>query len=217
MWAANRNTESHRSHCAAELGRALQFKVALGGVEYPEPGAVRYTNLVVAELDTDAPILRAEKVDVYTTQSALAIVVSKLAIESGGDRALAELLRNRLRDRTDSGDSPLRLFVSELSVASAAGSVSLQDLRAQIEPTTDGRQAHCTFHTAEMASDAEPVALTIARLRNGQTGVRLQTQGAFQNSTPGTDGVLELLRTLVSDDHVIVPVSQEAEALLNLQ
>jgi hypothetical protein len=217
IWAAVRNTDVHRNHCAAELGRALRLKVMLGGVEYPEPGAVRYSNLIVADPQSDAPILRAERVDVYTTQSALAIVAPKVFIESTGGGAPAELLHNRLRDRTLNGAFPVRLYVSELVVASSAGDASLQEFRAQIEPTADGRRAHFTFRTAEMAKDAEPLALTIVRFHNGKTGVRLHTQGAFQDSAAGTDAVVRLLRALVADQQEIVPVSQEAEELLGLQ
>jgi hypothetical protein len=89
----------------------------------------------------------------------------------------------------------------------------VQELRAQIDTTADGRRAHFTFRTAELAKDAQPVALTIVR-GSAKTGVKLDTQGAFQNSTAGADGLVQLLRTLVGDDQVIVPVSPEADELL---
>jgi hypothetical protein len=216
IWAAVRNSEAHRHHCAAELGRALRLKVVLGGLEYPEPGAIRYTNLIVADPQTDIPIIRAGKIDLYKTQTALTIVAEKLTVETGAADALAELLYDRLRDRTQGGALPLRLFIGELLVASPTADVPLQEFRAQIDSTADGRRAHLTFRTAEMAKDTEPVALTIARLHNAQTGVRLYTQGAFQDSAAGAETVVQLLRTLVAGDQVIMPVSQEAEELLRL-
>jgi hypothetical protein len=191
----------------------LKLKVVLGGLEYPEPGAIRYTNLKVADPQTDAPIARADQIDVYTTQAALAIVAAKLTIEPGAPDALAELLHDRLRDRTQGGALPLRLFIGELVLASPTDDVSMQEFRAQIDTTADGRRAHFTFRTAEMAKDAQPVALTIVR-GSAKTGVRLDTQGEFQNSTTGADGLVQLLRTLVGGDQVIVPVSPEADELL---
>lgn len=216
IWAAVRNTEAHRRHCAAELGRFLQLKVVLGGLEYPEPGAIRYSNLIIADPQTDVPILRADKIDVFRTPAALAIVATNLTIESGAADALAELLHDRLRDRTQGGALPLRLFIGELLIASPTADVSVQEFRAQIDSTANGRRAHLTFRTAEMAKDAEPVALTIARLDNAKTGVRLDTQGAFQDSAEGTGAIVQLLRTLAAGDQVIVPVSQEAEDLLHM-
>jgi hypothetical protein len=214
IWAAVRNTDAHRNRCAAELGRALQLKVVLGGLDYPEPGAVRYANLVVADPGSDSPILRAEKVDAYRAQSSLAIVAPKLTIDSSGAGALAELLHNRLRDRTLNGALPIRLYVSELIVASPDGDVTLQEFRAQIEPTEDGRRAHLTFRTTEMGKDAEPVALTIVRFHNAKTGVRLDTHGALHDAAVGTPAIVQLLRKLVTDQPVVVPVSQEAVELL---
>jgi hypothetical protein len=213
IWAAVRNTDAHRLRCAAELGRALKLKVVLGGLEYPEPCAIRYTNLIIADPQTDAPILRTDKIDVFRTPAALAIVAAHLTIESGAQKELAELLHERLRDRTQSGALPVRLFIGELLVESRTADVPLQEFRAQIDSTANGRRAHLTFRTAEMAKDAEPVALTIVRA-SAQTGVRLDTQGAFQDSAAAAGAVVQLLRTLVAGDQVIVPVSQEAEELL---
>jgi hypothetical protein len=215
IWAAVRNTEAHRQHCAAELGRTLKLKVVLGGLEYPEPGAIRYTNLKLADPQTDVPIVRADQIDVYTTEAALAIVAAKLTIEPGAREALAELLHDRLRDRTPVGAPPLRLFIGELLVASPTADVSVHEFRAQIDSTADGRRVHVTFRTPEMAKDARPAALTIVR-GIAKTGVHLDTHGAFQNSTAGTDGIVQLMRTLVNDDQVIMAVSQDAEELLRL-
>jgi hypothetical protein len=215
IWAAVRNTGPHRNHCALELGRALKLKVVLGGLEYPEPGACRYTNLVVADPVSDSPIARADKVDVYTTKSALSIVAPKLTIELGGAGDLADLLHNLLRDRSTAAQLPVRLFFNELLVASPAGTALLQEFRAQIESTADGRRAHFTFRTAEMAKDSDPVALTIVRFRAPKTAVMLFTHGAFQEKAPGADAVVKLLRTLIASDQVIVPASPEAEDLLH--
>jgi hypothetical protein len=66
-----------------------------------------------------------------------------------------------------------------------------------------------------MAKGAEPVALTIVR-GSAKTGVILDAQGALQNPSASADVVVQLLRALVSDDQVIVPVSQEAEELLRM-
>lgn len=217
IWAASRTTETYRNLCAAELGSLLRLKVILGGIEHPEPGATRYTNIVLADPETDSPILRAEKIDAYATKGALAIVAPKLTIESSAAGALAELLHNRMRDRTESGEIPIRLYVGELTMASPIDDVTLLELRAHIEPTSEGRGAHFTFRTAEMAKDAEPVALTIVRFRTAKTGFKLYTQGAFQDSAGKFEAVVQLLRTLVADNQVVVPVSPEAEDLLRVQ
>jgi hypothetical protein len=58
--------------------------------------------------------------------------------------------------------------------------------------------------------------LTIVRFRTGKTGFKLDTQGAFRESPPGFDAVVQLLRALVADNQVIVPVSKEAEELLHV-
>jgi hypothetical protein len=144
----------------------------------------------------------------------LSIVAPKLTIELGAAGDLVDLLHNLLRDRSEAAELPVRLFVNELIVASSAGGASLQEFRGQIESTADGRRAHFTFRTAEMAKDSEPVALTIVRFRS-KTAVMLFRHGAFQNRAPGGDAVVKLLRTLIADDQVIVPASPEAEDLLH--
>jgi hypothetical protein len=216
IWAAVRNTEAHRNQCALELGRVLKLKVAIGGLEYPEPGACRYTNLIVADPVSDSPIARGDKVDVYSTQSALSIVAPKLTIELGAAGDLADLLHSILRDRSQTAELPLRLFVNELLVASPAGDAALQEFRAQIESTADGRRAHFTFRAGGMSKDSDPVALTIVRFRDSKTGVMLFTHGAFNHQAPGADAVVKLLRTLIAVDQVIVPASPEAEDLLHM-
>ena len=79
------------------------------------------------------------------------------------ERPMGNCGRPRVEARKPGGALPVRFFIGDLLVASPAAAVSVREFRAQIDSTADGRRAHVTFRTAEMAKDAEPLALTIVR------------------------------------------------------
>jgi hypothetical protein len=216
LWSAVWSSDAHRVTCEAEVSRVLRLKVALGGVEYLEPGAVRYSDFSIADPETGARVAYAAKLEVRMSSSALAITAAQLTVECGAARTIADLLQDRLRQRTHSGDVPIRLTLGKLIAASTAGDIPLTDARFRLEPTSEGRGAQLTFRTPAMPKDAEPVMLTIVRNRNAQTGVQLDTRGAFRNPADRLDPLIELLRTLVANNDQLVPVTREAEELVRL-
>ncbi|MEX2140937.1 MAG: hypothetical protein WD894_16855 [Pirellulales bacterium] len=216
LWAASRNGDGHRARCEAELSRLLRLKVTLGDVEYPEPGLARYTDFLIADPETDAPIASAAALEIQRTDIGVAIATADSKIELGMATTLAELLHHRLRDRTARGTTPLRLAVSELLVAASNGDVSLRHVHVRQEPTSEGRAAQITFRTAEMKSDAQPAVLTIIREPDARIRFELFTQGAFDGTGNRFSPIVQLLRTLVGDNEVLVPEPGEAEELLKV-
>jgi hypothetical protein len=216
LWAASRNGDGHRARCEAEMSRLLGLKVALGKVEYPEPGVVRYLDLLLADRETDAAIASAAELEVRSTATAVVISSAALKIALAEANALAELLHDRLRDRTETGETPIRLAIGELTIAAKSGDVSLLGVSARLEATREGRGAQVAFRTAEMSPEAAPAVMTMVRSRQARIGFELETQGAFPLPAAPVGSIVQLLRTLVGSNEVLVPVTPEAQALLRL-
>jgi len=214
LWAASRNGEAHRGRCEAELGRLLQLKVTLLDVEYPEPDVARYTHFLLADPETERPIVSAARIEVRKTPTALTIMAPELRVEASAESALAELVHDRLRDRSESGAFPVSLSVEKVIVASPSGDVTLLNVRGLLGPTSEGRGAEVRFHTAEMTKDSQPVVLTIVRSHDARIGFKLETHGAFNEPADRSGPIVRLLRTFVANQPVLVPFSREAEALM---
>jgi hypothetical protein len=216
LWAAVRKSDPHRVACEADVSNLLLLDAAIGGVEHPEPGVVRYTNLELSDPETNGPIARAAILEARTSKGATTISASHFTIEISGAGTLGGLLHSRLRDRTTGGEPPVRIAIGELIIASPSGDVSLLDVRGRLEPTSEGRGAQFTFRTSAMPKDAKPAVLTIVRSRHTQSGFELTTHGAFQEPTGAFGPALQLLRALVTDHLNLVPVTPEAEELLRM-
>jgi hypothetical protein len=216
LWAASRAGDGHRTRCEAELGRLLSLKVTLGDVEHPEPGMVRYSDVVLADPDTGDLMVSVASLQVRITDGSVVISAPQATIEPGAAPAVAGLLHAWLRDRTESRIATVRLTVSELRVTTPSGDVPLPEVSARLEPTSEGRGAQFTLHTREMTKDAQPVVLTMVRSRNGRMGFELDSHGALDQEWHRTSPVLQLLRALVAVNDVLVPVTPEAEALLQV-
>jgi hypothetical protein len=216
LWAASRTGNGHRARCEAALSRVVALKVTLGGVEYPEPGIVRYTDVALADPDTGASLVSVASLQVLTTETAVVVSAPHVTIESGAPSAVADLLHGWLRDRTQGEIAAVRLSVGELHIVSPAGNIPLLDVSARLEPTREGRGLQLAFCTTEMEKDAESVVLTMVRSRNARMGFELDSHGAFDGEWHRTSPVLQLLRALVAVNDVLVPVTPEAEALVRL-
>ncbi len=216
LWAAARNSESHRIRCETELSRLLGLKVMLGSIEYPEPRVVRYRDFALADPEHDVRIASAALVELRTTDTTAAISAASFKLEIGAGQVVAELLHRWLRDRTTEGPTSMRINIDELVVVAESGDVSLMDISARLEPTTEGRGAQLMFRTAQMTRDTSPAVLTIVRSRHARIGFELDTHGAFDAPGPTYSTVVQVLRRLVGDNEVLAPVTAEAEKLLRV-
>jgi hypothetical protein len=216
LWAASRTGDGHRTRCAEELGRILGLKVTLGGVEHPEPSVVRYTGVVLADPETGESLVSMARLQVQSTHTAVVVSAPEVKIEPGAVPTVAELAHDWLRDRTEADSTSLRLSVGKLRVTSSGGDIPLFDVAARLEPTREGRGLELGFRTSEMKKNAEPVTLTMVRGRNARIGFELDSHGDFDPHWRRFSPVLQLLRVLVAANHVLVPVTPEAEALMKL-
>src|SRR5262245_45749807 len=80
LWAGDRKSETHRAASEAELSRTLRAHVALDDVAYPEPAAVRYSGLAIADPETRRPIASAPVLEARTSAERVTVFASQLTL-----------------------------------------------------------------------------------------------------------------------------------------
>jgi hypothetical protein len=212
LWAASRNGDFHRAACEAELSRLLRLQVTLGDVAHPEPGVVCYTDFVITHPETGAQIASAASIEVRDSGPAISVIAPQLDVKANGAGALAELLHDHLRDQSESGLRPVNLFVERMTIAAPNGNVPLLNVRGLLEPTSGGRGAVFDFRTAEMPRDARAIALTMVRSPDARIRFSLETHEEL-DPADRSNPIVPFLRRLVSDEPVLIPMTNEADAL----
>jgi hypothetical protein len=214
LWTAGRSSDFYRRACEEELSRVLGLEVAIGQVENLQPGLVRYWHFVLRDPAGGAEIIRAESIDVRTSTTATTIASARVIVSPNAAPRLSEVVRRRLQERVRG--LPVRLALDEVVVASGRGEATLVDVRARLEPTSQGQGARLEFRTAAMAKDARPAVLTMVRT-DETVGLELESRGAFSDATGSFIPALQLLRGLVSAPPALVPVNLEAQELLDVR
>ncbi len=214
LWAASRTGDSHRFRCGAELSRVLGLKVTLGNVQYPEPGVTRYTDIALSDPETSEEVASVPDVSTRIKDDVLQASAAKLTVLAGR-ASVAHALHRWLHQRSLDEVTPLRVTFRELVIADPAGDVSLWDVAARLERTSEGRAAQLTFRTANSEKTEPQCVLTIVRGHDAVVRFRLDTHGVFEQHS-NSAVVVRFLRALVTGNHVVEPVLDEAKRLLQV-
>jgi hypothetical protein len=216
LWAAFRNGDGHRIRCEAELSRVLGLKVTVGNVKHPEPGVARYADLVLSDPETDEDVASAPIVSTQTKDGVLQVSAARLNVHAPGGGSVAHALHHWLDQRSVDKVTPLRLTIHELVIADAAEDVSLLGVAARLERTSEGRAAQLAFQTAHAGKDQTQCLLTIVRGHDAVVRFRFDTHGAFDPPDNHSVVVTRFLRALVTGNHAVEPVLDEAKSLLQV-
>jgi hypothetical protein len=216
LWAASRNSAGHVAACQAALGDLFGWKATLGGVEYPEPRLVRYLDVHFADPETGEAIATASVLQVQSNDDAILVSAAELTLAAGADRRIAEVFERWLQMRSSDHATPLRFHIEELHLPHSNGDVSLLNAGIRIERTSEGRAAQLAFRTSEMPADGPSAVFTIVRGYDSITRFQLETQGAFERADAEGRALMQFLRTLVTGNQALVPMSEEAQALLQV-
>ncbi|HEX4131236.1 MAG TPA: hypothetical protein VHZ24_14445 [Pirellulales bacterium] len=180
-WGVTRRLPGRVAAHATELERATGLHVTLGNVTYPRPGATLYHDLVLADPETDAEMLRCRVLEAASDGQQWLLRASQVEVEAAQAPQLWETVERQLRQAPRDDNLPVRAVAWELTWHGPGGAQTITDLAARLMSTETDRRAELSFQLAG-ESNAEPVVVRATRRRGEQpstTNITLDTSNSF--------------------------------------
>lgn len=172
---------------ADRLSVLLGLKVSLDGVEYPQPGVVRYAGLTLADGETGKAVLRCQRLETSwrtlvdkqgQERSCLMLTAKEPQLEADGLPQVWRLIQEMLTCRADRAQLDARAFASQLALNLGGKPLALVDVRGSLGTFAEGTQVDVSFR--QETEKVEGTKIRIARDRKTQpptTRFALQTGG----------------------------------------
>jgi hypothetical protein len=178
-WTMTLTSAGHTARCQEELSRWLGMEARFDRVRYPQPGLSLYEPFELVDAETGEQVLRCRALGVTHAGRKLILEPSEVEVAAKPAQKLARLLMRRL-SREIPGEMAIWVVPTSVTVRSAAGDQTYDDVEGRIEPQPEESLATLRFRLPEPQA-GEPPALSIVRKHVGgdvATTVKLETMSA---------------------------------------
>jgi hypothetical protein len=179
-WTMTLTTAGHAARCQQELGQWLGMETRFERVRYPQPGLSLYEGFELLDAETGQQVLRCRTLGITHAGRKLLLEPSEVELSAEQGEKLLRLVVRRL-SRELPGENAVWVVPTSVTLRSASGDQTYDDLEAQIESQPEQSAATVRFRLPD-AQAGEPPVLSVVRQRSGgevATVVKLDTMSAL--------------------------------------
>lgn len=176
-WTMTLTSPGHAARCQQELSQWLGMEARFERVRYPQPGLSLYERFELLDAETGEQVLRCRALGVMHAGRKLILEPNEVEVAAGHAQRLARLLMRRL-SREIPGEKAVWMAATSVTLRSAAGDQTYDDVEGRIEPEPEQSIATLRFRLPELQAGEPPAFSVTRRHADGATAVKLDTMSA---------------------------------------